>query len=273
MKKPIVMIVDDDPEFGMRLKRSFAVAATWGSLFIDDLTEALRIIQSGQYDVRILLTDWHFQKGTSAELALYDGIALIESVQQADPNIECFLMTAQQSSPNFESRSMKIDKVRVMFKQDFDLGSTARIRETFEKHEYAAQQPWSVIASNVVYLSESFKPQEQESEMESDFETYIQDMPQGIIVKKPIPIFVHVGHDEGGLYFKASAPRLGLLVEAFGDDPLEAIEELKEVIGGHFIKLSEETELEGLAALSSQLMEAHLSRDAGGNGRQIYNYG
>ncbi len=272
MGKPIVLIVDDDPDFGMRLKKSFANAANWGCLFVDDLAEAYDIVVSQRYDIKILLTDWHFERGTERKLGLLDGVDLVEKVQAAKPSVECFLMTAQQKAPNFQAKASKLTAVRIMFKMDFELASAGYIRESFAEGKSPDSQPWNVIESNVVPLFPTSDEEAKISNHGEQFDTFIQEMPVGFRVSKPIPIVVKVDHDDGGGYFRASSPQLGILVEGFGDDPMEAIDELKEVIIGQLQALSEEQELHGLAALSKKLLGEHITVGVDG-GKQEFHYG
>lgn len=268
MGKPIVLIVDDDPKFGMRLKNSFANAANWGCLFIDDLAEAYEIAISQRYDVKILLTDWHFERGTNIKLGLLDGVDLVEKVQASHPSIECFLMTAQQHAPNFRSKSAEISEVRIMFKMDFELSTAGHLRNNFSDDKLKSAQPWNVIEDNVIKLF----PSKLAAKEQDHFNTYIQEMPVGLRVVKPIPIVVKVDHDEGGNYFRASAPQLGILVEGFGDDPMEAIDELKEVLSGQLETSSEDQELQGLADLSMRLLKKHIVAEEPGE-KQEFHYG
>ncbi|MBG6162612.1 CheY-like chemotaxis protein [Labrenzia sp. EL_195] len=278
MGKPIVLIVDDEPEFGMQLKKLFANAAEWGTLFIDDLAEAFQIIESQRYEIKILLTDWHFTKGTDVDLGLLDGVDLVEKTQKNCPSVECFLMTAQQNSPNFEAKSASLNSVRIMFKMDFEMSRLPRMRESFSSGEKDDRQPWSVIASNigenVIQMYPDVAHLGKKTATGSQFETFIQEMPKGIRVAKPIPIVVKVDSDEGGIFFKASAPQLGLLVEGIGSDPMEAIDELKDVIYSQVLSLNEVNlkDLKGLAALSMQLLEDHLAIDTVGT-EQVFHYG
>lgn len=272
MGKPIVLIVDDDPSFGMRLKKSFANAANWGCLFIDDLGEAYKIAESQLYDVKILLTDWHFEHGTDPGIGLLDGVDLVEKVQSNCPQIECFLMTAQQSAPNFHAKSSKINAVRIMFKMDFVLANSDIIRESLIDDEKASQQPWNVIEDNVIRLHPETRMPKKGEELTNPFNSYIQELPVGYRVVEPIPITVKADHDEGGTYFLASAPQLGLMVEGLGSNPMDAIDELKEIIITQSEALSDEEDLQGIAALSKELLENFITK-SDSSGDQEFHYG
>jgi CheY-like chemotaxis protein len=273
-RPPLVLIVDDDPVVGRRVQRHFVDIANLGCLFVPSLREAIVFINSPEYDIRAVVTDWSFSEEPDDKNLCEDGLDLISYVEENLPKITCYLMTAHIAEREFTKRIEQFPNIQVFYKGDFQFMKTRGRISKFLKFRSPRNpdQPWNVVRMDYEkkgYISnpeliakidgisiddahERFKNTEAPS-----FLTYIQRLSNELCVIKPIP--VHVSQTDDGFY-KAVAPVVGLMVDGFGETPHDAIEELDNIIVDHFNFLTEQENLEGYSLLVRIKLEEYLTK-------------
>jgi CheY-like chemotaxis protein len=243
---PTVLLVDDQPTFGRALKSALLDKGSVGSLFVPTLKEAAAVLQSKTIHFDAVITDWLFETGDDPEHDLFDGLDLVDFVRKISPSIQTYLITAQSETDNFRTKLIeaKYSNDNVFIKQEINIDGNKelsgksrqpwnRVRRDVIKSRIRAQgnTDAEALLSRLAGLSDDDELARAMEAMLPPMVTYVEDIGVNYRIKKAIEVTCTPERDEAGeTTVRASASKLGLLVDAFGETPSEAVSNLKFVI-------------------------------------------
>jgi CheY-like chemotaxis protein len=234
---PVVLVVDDDPNVLVRLRRGFLEDTTMGVLTAGDLTSAASFLADRSLKIDALVTDLgsSFQSGPDSDLR--DGLDLVDYAARIRPEIPIWILSAVADDGAYQDRA----RTRLL-----------PIQAWFAKFG-GLQVPWKAIEPKCWFraLMGNLMGGEGEASIldlamtagidlrsvEADAalvkqirktlhpirRTYLTNLPEPFSAIKPIVALVR--EEEEGVHL-ASAPDLGFIAHAQGADAEEAMETL-----------------------------------------------
>lgn len=235
-----VLIVDDHPDFGRHFKGLMLDKGGIGSLFVRTLGEAADLLEERVISFDAVLADWDFATGEDRGRNLFDGLDLLGFVNKIAPELRTYVLTAQYESPGFKAKiaSVGYDMDNVIKKNEIPLTDETEQTAT-------AAPPWRKVRADIMVgragevLADGAREKVKLSAATGNIanlldknmppvSTFVEELEGGYRLKKPIEIVcVPDSNEDGTALVRASAPKLGLLVEAFGETPSQAIEALQ----------------------------------------------
>jgi hypothetical protein len=245
LMSPTVLVVDDEQRFGESLKKALLNFGSIGAIFVAKLRDAADMIRNKEFHFDAIITDIAFEQGEAPELNLYDGLDLIEFAQRVDPTIERYAYSAHIETAGYNT---KIEQRKLDVKKFFDKRQIAVARGKRDDNE--GLQPWNVVRADILRkrlranpalyrelkldsgqnLTDEGVLERVVSTLHPPTVTYIQNLNEKFSVKIPIQVICTSAADGAVL---ASAPKLGLLIDGIGQTPVEAVDNLREVIADH----------------------------------------
>jgi CheY-like chemotaxis protein len=266
-----VFVVDDDQIVLRRLTKESLRNTNLGVLTADDLPTAVQFVDE-DFPIGAILADLNFRSDTQdAKRKIYDGLGFLSYVKKTKPNIPVYVM------------SMDVDD-RASRQQAEEMGLT--VRGWYDKLSEQDQfSPWVRIERDLILQALKSEPDFREKATqggESAVElltdervaekvrtifnyprlTYLQYLGKGCGYALRKPIAVHCWPDIDG--YSAKAVRIPLLVEAQGGDPVEAIENLGDLIVRERAHLDAENDgnVTGYLRFIRDQLEMYIERDS-----------
>jgi len=274
---PTVLVVDDRPAFGRQLKKLLLDKGSIGALLVGTLGEAAALLESQHYRFDAVLTDWLFETGEDPARKLFDGFDLVEFARLRAPSVHAYVVTAHAETEGFQAKAAAcaFDLSRMFNKKEINLDDE-------EASAGQARQPWNKVRSDILLtriqaadprLAAELRRVSAEEVSDDDLVgkllertlpptvTYIQDLGETYRVKEPIEVTCAPGVQGSGSV-KASAAKLGILVDGFGDTASEAVDSLREVIASHAELLfgQDDGELRDFAKVVKERLARHIER-------------
>lgn len=267
---PTVLVVDDEMRFGIGFKRALLDRGAIGSVVVDNIPDAVRLLLDSSIHFDALLADLYFETGEDAQRELFDGLDLIEFAAKHRPEIDSYAVSAHADAYLYKR---KLVERRIPAKHLFDKRTFGLLDE--DGDVTGADQPWNVVRLDV-YRRRIAQDPSLESRVDEHFGegadsrqllgdilasvaaptvTYIERLDPPLVARCPIEVLCTPMSD-GTVC--ASAPHLGLLVDAFGDTGSGAVDALRDLISSHAIELLSDDEFTGYAAALRSHLSAHI---------------
>jgi hypothetical protein len=254
MYSPVALIIDDDPVMAGRVRKGFLSETSLGVLEAHDLTTAYIYIKDQELKIDVVVTDLGFVGANrDPDNNLNDGLDFIAEVSKYRPDSESYVLSVNSDNSvlhqDAEERKLSI---AAWFPK---LGGTAKpwrevelaclvktLKRSANLREHAREQGIDLRD----YASDESIADKVRNSLTLPRITYLPQLPEEYEIIRPIEVLCV---SEGSAGVRASAPYIGLIAEATGEDVEEAMENLADLIVQeiHFFE-EQETEPIGYAA-------------------------
>jgi CheY-like chemotaxis protein len=265
-----VFVVDDDQTVLRRVEKESLRSTNLGVLTASDLPTAAEFLE--RYPVGAVLADLNFRTDTrDIKRNVHDGLEFLNYVHKKHPNLPVYVFSMDVSLGGHQQRAKQMgvpvrdwyDKYNantsqyspwVRIERDLILNALKREPGMREKASKLGENPAELLTDE--HVAEKVRQALSYPRL-----TYLQHLPDDARFRLKEPLEVHCWPE--GDECVAKAIRLPLLTEARGEDPVEALDRLAELIIGEKTALDEEQDrLVGYAKFIREQLEAYLEPKA-----------
>ncbi|MEO5917084.1 MAG: response regulator [Luteolibacter sp.] len=235
---PVVLIVDDDEAVTRRMSRNFLQQTSMGVLVAQTLVNAANLIEDVDVRIDALVMDLNFREETRDDVRnLRDGLDFIQFAQKVRPEVPTAVVSVEGDDVDKKAQAKK-GKIRVdswhqklgnengplsawdTIERDCltrtlkaDQGFRSRLKELkIDVRDLLTDEAIAEKVRKVIRLSRL---------------TYLTDVGSDFHVCKPIEV---ICTQQGKYRYSASAIQIGIATSGEGDDPVEAINDLAEIL-------------------------------------------
>ena len=266
-----IFFIDDDPAVLRRVTKDSLRETNLGVLTAEDLPMAVKFLEE-DFPIGAILADLNFRPVThDKKHQIHDGLDFLHFATQGKPNLPIYVLSIDA---NDRAIRHKADRMGLNIKGWYDKLSP----------QQGQFSPWARIERDLIlqalksepsFRAEASKTGEDPVELLTDEHvaervrsifnyprlTYMQYLPKGSNFRLKEPIAVHCW--PSGNRFAAKAVFIPLLVEAEGEDPVEALENLSELLIKEKVVMDSEDEahVSGYARYIKEQLSGYIETD------------
>ncbi len=265
-----MLVVDDDDAILRKVRRESLRTTNLGVLVADNLSDAVRIMESG-IEIGALLVDLNFRADTQdEERCLHTGLDFLEYVAQRHRAVPKYVLsvdaTDQHSRADAAQRGIHVQNwFDKMSPDSSQLAAWVKIERDLIKSALLSDSTLREKLSDGSDLADLFRDDRVAEQVRTAIRyprvTYIQKLEgrRAITVRRPIEVLCW---EREGRYF-ARASQIPLLQDGESDDPVDAIDELADLLREEFMSLADSSSgLIGYAEYIYKVLCEHLDTPA-----------